>query len=172
MNLNTILLIAVLLATSASSAISGVDTDFATREALVKRYYAAIHLDRTMAKMTAAMMPAMLDQISKKNPGFTPGMRQAIVDSVEGASSELLPKIETRMAAVMADKFSVEELQAVVDFYESPIGQKITAKSTEMATSVGPIIHDLMPEMQKNILQRFCAKVDCTGPKPPINMPT
>jgi|GEM_PF-6825919 len=172
MKFKTALATVVVSVAMVSTVVWGAESALASKQALIKRYYNAIHIDRMMGKMLGSMVPAMIDQIAKQNPALTPQMREAIVDSTQGAALDLLPKIESRIGAVMADKFSIEELQSVVEFHESPIGQKILEKNAELVSSVGPVIRDLMPDMQADMMRRLCAKIDCTGPKPPIVLPT
>jgi hypothetical protein len=59
----------------------------------------------------------------------------------------------------------------MVAFYESPVGRAITEKTPSMAPKSAQITRDLMPMMQREIVTRLCAKLDCFGEKPAAPKP-
>ncbi len=159
------LLCAVVLATGAFAQTTA-DEGLAKRRDLAERYFKAVHIDDTMRRAMASMIPAMMDQATRQTPNLPAGTREAMVEAAQGAAGDIVPKVEARMSEIMARKFTTEELESILAFYESPVGQKIVEKTAEISSSVGPMMADLMPGVQQDMLRRFCAKVDCsTMPK-------
>jgi hypothetical protein len=137
------------------------------RRELVRRFMTASHLDEQMKKLTDTLLPMVMADTENQYPDIPDTVKSALKSSATEAFSTFLPKLENRYADLMAKKFTVEELEQVDEFYESPIGQKVVSKSAEMITEIQPLVADLLPDLQADMLRRFCAKVDCsTLPKP------
>ena len=138
-----------------------------TSEALVKRYLAAIHFEKLLDTMLGAMLPVMADSMVKEHPEITPQQRQIVIDTVRDTMREkFVPRMIEKMTPIYAETFSQSELQAIVTFYESPAGRAITEKSPSMAPKSAEITRQLMPEMQREVAVRLCAKINCAAPKP------
>jgi hypothetical protein len=64
------------------------------------------------------------------------------------------------MVPGMATVFSVDELKALVAFYESPVGQSIIGKMPALGEISGKAVVELMPEMQADIEARVQRNID------------
>ena len=62
---------------------------------------------------------------------------------------------------VYATRFTVAELQAMVDFYESPIGREIAAKQIQVGIDVGERQGPLMSAYVTDLIGQMCAANDC-----------
>lgn len=143
------------------------DEGLVHRRELVRRFMTAAHLDDQMKKLTDTLLPMVLADAERQYPGMPAPVKSALRSSATEAFSTFLPKLENRYADLMAKKFTVEELEQVDEFYESPVGQKVVAKSAEMISEIQPLVAGLIPDLQADMLRRFCAKIDCsTLPKP------
>jgi hypothetical protein len=95
-----------------------------------------------------------MKQIIQQNPEISEQTNDAIskvLEEYKGHKGDLLDQF----ARVYAIRFSMEELQQIVDFYSSPTGMKL-------ATANGDINTDLQRVMQvfsSNVKQEFFAKV-------------
>lgn len=139
----------------------------AKSEALVRRYLAAIHFEKLLDTMVAAMLPLMTDGMIKEHPDITPEQRQMIADTVRDTMREkFVPQMLDRMVPIYASTFSEPELEAIVTFYESPAGRAITEKAPSLAPKSAEITRELMPQFQGEIIRRLCAKIDCLAQKP------
>jgi hypothetical protein len=131
--------------------------------ALVKRYFADMHINQMIGGMLHQMMPAMLAQVRKTHPEITDAQMQGLTDAVTDSMNEYMPKMIDAMIPVYADTFSTEELTKLDEFYESPVGQSILAKMPVAMQKATPVMMQLMPDMQADIVRRMCAKIDCTA---------
>jgi hypothetical protein len=137
--------------------------------ALTKRYIAALHVDQTMKPMMQSMMGPMLDEQERANPNLTDAQRKAIRETVqEFVGGDMMDDILERMTPAYATIFSEDELQALVDFYESPTGQSIIGKMPQMGPVAAKVMVEIMPEIRVQLAQRICQKLGCgkaQGPK-------
>jgi hypothetical protein len=140
--------------------------------ALVRRYLAAIHFERTMDSMQAAMLPVVVEQARRSNPNLTADDQQMLVDVVGHVMRDkMLPKMIDQMIPIYATTFTVPELEAMVNFYESPVGRSIADKTPALAPKSAEITRALMPEMMgemlKELVARMCPGGKCDAAKPP-----
>ena len=124
---------------------------------LAHRYIVAAHMDRTLDGTMRAM--ANLPADAK----ITTEQRQALVEVVTDVTVGMVGKMKARMEPIIAEIYSEAELEAMVTFYESPVGQSMIAKTPEMAARMAPVMQEIMPEMQKEMRAKLCAKIDCSA---------
>ena len=143
-------------------------------EALVRRFLAAAKIDRTMDALLTSIVPLMIDDARRQYPRMSADDGQKIGEVVRDVMRDVfLPRLIDRMVPIYAATFSESELQAIVDFYESPAGRAITDKTPGMAPASAQAARDLLPQMQREIVLRMCARMDCFGQKtPPPAKPT
>ncbi|HEY0435331.1 MAG TPA: DUF2059 domain-containing protein [Phenylobacterium sp.] len=135
--------------------------------ALVRRYLAAIHFEQLLDTMMASIIPVMTEGLTKQYPSMTEQQRSTISDVVrETMREDYTPKMIERMVPIYARTFSQSELEAIVAFYESPAGRAVMDKSPSLAPKSAEVARELLPELQKDVIRRLCAKIDCLGGKP------
>jgi hypothetical protein len=140
--------------------------------ALVRRYLTAIHFERNMDSMQAAMLPVMVEQTRRTHPNLTAEDQQVMIDVIRHVMREkMLPKMIDRMIPIYAGTFTIPELEALVNFYESPVGRSIADKTPALAPKSAEITRALMPEMMGEVLNelvaRMCPGGKCDAAKPP-----
>ena len=129
---------------------------------LTRRYFAAMRMEVTMRATMKAVMPAVVDQLARNNPKLTKEQREALVEVAAQSAQTMVVKMMDRMAPVFAQSFTEKELQDLVDFYESPTGQALVAKTPAFAAKMNPTMNALLPEMLADMQTRLCARVGCT----------
>ena len=130
--------------------------------ALTKRYMAALHIDQSMKPMMQNMVGPMLAEQARANPNLTDEQRKAIREAVEEfVAGDMMDDIMQRSIPIYATIFSEDELQALVDFYESPRGQSIVAKMPQMGPAMAKVMVEIMPEVRAKMTQRICEKLNC-----------
>lgn len=132
---------------------------------LTRRYFAAMQMEKTVQVTVKAMMPAVIDRMSKANPKLTQGQKAAIAEAADESSQAMVARMTDRMAPIFATTFTERELEDLVAFYEGPTGRALVTKSPVFAARMGQVMRELAPAMSADMEQRFCAKVACP-PKP------
>jgi len=93
-------------------------------------------------------------QIVTQNPEIidqTDAAIKGVLEEYRDRKGELLDQF----ARVYAVRFSMEELQQIVDFYASPVGQKLANANVE----VNQDLQDVLSVFQSNLNREFFAKV-------------
>lgn len=136
--------------------------------ALVRRYFDAIRYETLIDQMMASMMPVMVESVARQHPEITPSQQRDLVDTSREVMRETVtPKMMARVGPIFAATFTEGELRAIVDFYESPAGRAVTAKTPAMAPQTAQIVRDLMPEAQAEVFRRVCARFGCEPAQAP-----
>lgn len=138
--------------------------------ALAKRYVTAIHMDHQMDGMMKSIMPALTAQTGKGTQ-LTPEQQQIVAEVAIDATKGFVGKMMDRMTPIFAATFTTQELQGLVAFYEGPTGQSMMAKTPELMKNMTPMMMELMPQMQADMRQHLCARLDCTALGKPIASP-
>ncbi|NEX91301.1 DUF2059 domain-containing protein [Caulobacter sp. 17J65-9] len=138
-------------ATARATAGPGVD---ARKLELSRRYFKAINVETKLRTLSESMFSAM----TAKSDSVSPEVRQAMMESMSEASVAGYRAIEEHYVLMVAGVFSAEELQAMVDFYESPVGQSVLAKGNQLAARSGELMQEMTPTIMTEYETRFCAK--------------
>lgn len=138
---------------------------FATPRALqlTRRYFAAMKMENTMMATVVAVMPQMMARLARNNPKMTEAEKTAVVEAAAQSSQAMIARMMDKMAPIFAQSFTEQELQDLVNFYESPTGQALVAKTPAFAARMNPTLNQLMPEMMADMQTRLCAKVVCVA---------
>lgn len=70
-------------------------------------------------------------------------------------------RIMADLAPVYADTFTIEELEAQIAFFRSPVGRQIAAKTIELATGQETVLQTAVLAMMTEFEAKFCAEFDC-----------
>lgn len=132
--------------------------------ALTRRYIAAMHMDASMKPMLGGMLETMTAQRMAGLPDLTDTQRSQLTGALNEAMMEslddgLMTKLMDRMIPGFASVYSEAELQALVDFYEGPMGQAIVAKMPALGPIAGKAAAEAMPEIQADLEARIKTKL-------------
>lgn len=129
-----------------------------TKMALAKRVFDAMRFSELIGKMLDDMDPLMaMGESSALSDKDSKLMRE----SVREAMMAKMPVYVDAMTKLYADTFTEEELRAMAEFYESPVGQSVLRKSANLTAPATKAMMDLMPELLADTLTRFCSKTEC-----------
>jgi hypothetical protein len=130
--------------------------------ALTKRYIAALHINETMKPMMKSMFGPVMDEQMRTYPNVTDEQRKAARETIEDfIGGDLMDEVLERMTPIYATAFSEDELQALVDFYESPNGQSIVRKMPLIGPAAARVVVEMAPQIRAEVAQRMCKKLGC-----------
>lgn len=66
-------------------------------------------------------------------------------------------------AAVYAEQFTEAELNAMIAFYETPMGQNIARKQLEVSVEIEPAMQKFQEGFMTEVMTKFCGQFDCEG---------
>lgn len=130
--------------------------DYEARAELVRRYFTAIQMEKLMNGVMEQMMAAMAD-----DPRI-PEEKQALIRQVSmEAFGVVWPQMMDASVEIYAVEFTLDELQQLVAFYESPVGRSLMTKSVMLTQRSNEIFGRFQPIMQQEMERRYCARTDC-----------
>ena len=78
-------------------------------------------------------------------------------------SLRALERMMPELAALYADVFSDAELQAQINFFESPLGRSVANKSARLSLRQQNIVTVAMADFLDELTTKYCAEFDCSG---------
>lgn len=130
--------------------------DVAAREALARRYFVAMQFDKMMNVMLESMTTSMM-----ANSTLAEDKRDFLRDALLETYDAVLPQMIEAYVDLFAETFTLDELQQLVNFYESPVGRSVMAKSVLLSQQAGPMLERFQPIMERELTTRLCARIDC-----------
>jgi len=125
---------------------------------LARRYIKAMRMEEAMTAVFNQFDPFVGLDVSNDKVDRN-AMREAMVEAI----GEILPQWTDALIPYVAAAFSEAELEAMVTFYESPVGQSVVSKSQTLAKPSMEIMQALAPGLAGDMLARYCAKTTCSG---------
>jgi uncharacterized protein len=121
---------------------------------LSRRYFKAMRMDESMTNILDSIDPLLASDSGGED---AEAMRQSTREALNAA----MPAYIEKMVPVFAASYTEEELEALVAFYESPLGQSVVAKSRGMGGESSQAMKDLLPMILDDAMERYCAKMGC-----------
>jgi hypothetical protein len=148
------LVIAAMLALAAAPTIAQ-ETELAPEHLALARKYVDL-TDKSEIYVVSLVETAMqtMQTIIKQNPNIVEPVDAAISKTLEGYK-ERKGELLDQFARVYALNFTMDELQAIVAFYESPVGQKLATANASLNES----LQRVMQVFEANLRTEFFAKV-------------
>lgn len=122
---------------------------------------------RFIELLQAEQMGTMLGQmVVQMSPSVSDEMSEAEADEFQAMMGEIaadmMPRLFDAMAPVYAEIFTLEELEGLVAFYESDIGQSLLRKNYESAPQIMAAINGVMPQLMLEMGDKMCDHYECT----------
>ena len=88
--------------------------------------------------------------------------RQFVIGLTSELVTDMVPLMVSEMVPVYAAQFTEDELQALVDFFGSPMGQTIARKNVEVMPEANRAVMAVVPQMLEKMATRMCQHYGCT----------
>lgn len=145
---------------------------------LLERYFEAIRMERLIEEMVSEMAYRLLDR-DRVPTSYRSAAHTALTETFD----EMRPLLLADYIDLYADHFTVEEMRALVAFYEGPIGRSLAAKTESLARVGTTVGMRRMDELERVFRGHFRAAVArgqsgsavdgrVEYPDPPIPAPT
>lgn len=125
---------------------------------LAYRFVALMQIE-DMAKAMEASFEGMFPTSSSMDPEDA----RAVQETLSEMMQEYMPALFKAMAPVYADIFTLEELRAMVAFYESDVGRAMVRKSYEAAPRIGVVAQTVLPPVLERAMDRLCDRLECSA---------
>lgn len=148
----------VLLAVAMIVAVTGVADDTAATRAAAEKLLDLFNMDDTFEQtmQQATQMPLSMIDAQDLSESEKQEARAAVESSMKITMEKFSwDRMKTMFVDIYAEVLSMEELQGLIEFYESPIGQKFVKKQPELATAtmqkMQTLMQEIMPEIQREV---------------------
>jgi hypothetical protein len=133
--------------------------------ALTRRMVVAMHVEETMTPMMRTLMRQQVEMIAAQQKGLTSQQRTMLSGAVGEALDEVLndgfmSDIMERLIPAYAEVYSEDELEALVQFYESPMGQRVLHKMPLLGPAATKVMIDITPKMEAQVVEKLTKKLE------------
>jgi uncharacterized protein len=150
-------LILALTLLSAPVAMAETQAEQTQKLALANKFIVLIQgeqLGASLGQMTAMMMP--------EADGMSPEDAAEFQAMMSEVTAGMMPRMFEAMAPIYADIFTLEELQALVAFYQSDVGRSMISKSYAAAPRMAEAMQAIMPELMADMGDQMCDRFECS----------
>jgi hypothetical protein len=156
---------ALIGASVALACLTGASASFAApgdpKLALAERLVTVLQLDASYRSMVGQASVGLAQQA-----GIRPqdqAQQQAIIASLDGAITQATADAKPRLAAAVAQVYTVEELKAAVAFFESPAGHGFNSKYAQYEAALGQTGRPTLSKVIGPWEASYCQKTQCTA---------
>jgi uncharacterized protein len=134
------------------------EDDAARRLQMAERFIELMQVDQ-MSEMMQGLVSSMVPPSSRDLP---PREQRMLADALAEAVGQIMPRMFEAMAPVYAEIFTLQELEDLVAFYESPTGLAFVSKSYEALPQITAAVNAIMPEILNDMATNLCASLECS----------
>jgi hypothetical protein len=132
------------------------------KRALAQRVYDLIGPE-TLSPSTRALAASLSVQVARAVTNKDIARAKAIIAAVNDGLEDIRPSISDATVTLMTADFTTDQLQALLDFYQSPAGQAALKILPRIANQVSTLSLKMTPEMMTTIRDSYCGRVKCTS---------
>jgi hypothetical protein len=155
---------------------TAVRADEASKRAKAEELFTLLHMDQMMDQLTSSVMK-QVQTMTESMPGAdhaTPEQKKLVADFQQRVL-DLVNKrlgwkaLEPDFINLYASTYTEEELDGIIGFYKSPVGQKMLEKTPELMTKSTELTQQRMREVQpefNQMIQDFMKSMAATVGKP------
>ncbi len=132
------------------------------KRALAQKVYDLIGPE-TLSPSTRALAASLSVQVARAVTNKDIARAKAIMAAVDDGLEDIKPSISDATVTLMTDDFTTDQLQALLDFYQSPAGQAALKILPRIASQASTLSLKMTPEMMTTIRDSYCGRVKCTA---------
>lgn len=148
-----VIIFAISLGASASWAQSG---DRARRGELAVRFVELSFGDE---------LPRMVDQLIEEQLAQSPDMPEAernwMRRNMPTLTLDMVDDLARQLGPLYAEAFTTEELEALVAFYETPLGRSIATKQFEVGARSQDMLAGVLTRFFERLITKYCQEFEC-----------
>ena len=141
-------------------------------EAVIRRRLAERYVELTEGEGFAELMETMSEGVMSLMPDMPANEQAWFRRNLPLEMTAFGEMLIAQMIPLVAEAMTVEELEALIAFYETPLGRSIATKQMQMGAQMGVMMEFAQIEFQMQFLQKYCEAFDCTGRGADVARPT
>lgn len=107
------------------------------------------------------MLGSLVEEQLAETPDMGAAEREWMRANMPTLTRDFLEDLGRELAVVYADEFTTEELQALVAFYATPLGQSIATKQFEIGARSQELMMGSLVRFLQKLEAKFCAEFSC-----------
>lgn len=154
-----IAILAVMLAVCAGPVLAQTAPDAARRNhlALAEQY-----LELTQGGDLVKQMRRQIED-GYGEADLPPEQRAWLVESMTDMFADVMALTIVELRDDVADSFTVQELEAAIAFYDSPIGRSVVRNQVDLNTELQDVMMRLLVPRVTDLMEKYCLRFDCTA---------
>ena len=133
--------------------------DAAHRLELAERY-----LELAQGDSLAELAQTYIDEMLAADTQSPAEHREWFRINLPREMTSLMTNLVDGLVPVYADRFTAEELAALVAFHETPLGRSIAQKQVEIGMDQALAMEVAVLQFQADLMRKFCTEFDCSEP--------
>lgn len=102
------------------------------KEAAVRELMQAVQAEQLMDQISAHLIPRMTDLFVSANPQFPDKVKTIVREEFNTLAIKMTPIMTKYFVAIWGNYFDIDEIQELIAFYETPLGQKLVRLQPEI----------------------------------------
>jgi hypothetical protein len=132
--------------------------------AAAKAYMRTVGMQNVMAKSAPQIRAAVAAQVKAKNPNVNDAQLNVFLETFfRSAFVDSAPVLEQATLLLMLDVLNKQELDALNQFYASPVGQGILTKMPQLMGRMPELMETMQKYVIPNALEKARAEVKKSG---------
>jgi len=132
------------------------DSGAARRLHLAEQY-----IELALGENVTTLVAQIIEEDLAAAPEMSDRERQWMRANMPPMLIEAIDRMARDMAPIYAESFTIEELEALVEFYSTPLGQSVAAKEFELGARVDELLGAAMVQFFQTFQAKYCAEFEC-----------
>ena len=127
------------------------------------------HLDLAGRYLTLTQGGDLVKQMRKQieeqysQSGYLAEQRDWMVANFSDVLAEVMEATIVELRDDVADSFTVQELEAAIAFYDSPLGRSVVRKQVDINLELEAVMVPLLMPRVQGLMEKFCLRFDCSA---------
>ena len=148
--------LAVCLGLLAAAPAMAQDAGSARRLELAEQY-----IELSLGDSVSSLVAGFIEEELAATPDMPERERAWMRANMPPMILDLIDEMARDLAPIYAETFSVEELEALIAFYSTPIGQSVAVKEFELGTRTEELLGRALLGFAETFATKYCAEFEC-----------
>ena len=132
------------------------DAGAARRMELAEQY-----IELSLGDNVSKLVTQVIEEELAASPDMSDRERTWMRTNMPPMILEAINQMAQDMAPIYAETFTIEELEALVAFYSTPLGQSVAIKEFELGSRIEELLGSAMIRFFQNFEAKYCAEFEC-----------
>lgn len=135
----------------------------ADKRASIERLIALMDLDQMAVQTSAAMREQLVNAIRQGNPNFPDDAMDIVIDTFEEESKGFVANSFDEVPAIMAKYYTTDEIDQIIDFYDTPVGQKSLKVMPQLMQEIQAVILPRAQAFRQRVVNKIQSRLQDAG---------